>query len=95
METTGRWIVTTEASEYVLDFDEATTRRLPGRGIPDPEFDTRIVELRKDEEAVPLHAVLHCEVGQPLVMLIVVRDDGTLTMRRTSPVVAVRKAATP
>lgn len=75
--------VQTENSTYEIDLKAMTARRLPGVA----EFSR---PLRRDEETLPL---LHCgpiNVGECIDMLIQIRDDGVLTARRTSPVIAVR-----
>lgn len=68
-------VVRTDHSAYLLDKRAMTATRLPAHG-----------HLRRDGEAVQLLAWPRIEVGQPLAMLLVVREDGVRTLRHTSPV---------
>lgn len=49
-------------------------------------------QLRRDEESVRLVQMLQAPVkGQPMIMIIQIRDDDVVTLRRTSNVVKVEK----
>lgn len=76
----GRWVVTTENSEYDLDLDGGRVRRRPIDGG----------QLRKDGAWVPLLAVYELRPQREMLLGIVVRGDGAETFRSTSPVLRVR-----
>ncbi len=92
----GSWVVTTLTSCYLLDLDAREITRQPGGGNPGPYgWDSgppEIASLRRDREAVPVHAVAHCHLGEPLVLLLDLRGDGVVTIRRSTQVVAIDPA---
>jgi hypothetical protein len=68
---------TESGSTYLLDREAGTACRVRGEGSG---------ELRRDGEPVPL---LRCPtpiVGQPMVMVLRLREDSQITVRVTSPV---------
>lgn len=88
----GRWQVTTETATYVLDLDNKRCVRVPDAGLGLPGLPpAEVAVLRKDHASVPLISVECARVGQPLVVVIDVRGDGILTVRRTTIVRQVRR----
>ena len=82
--TAGRYTVTTEAAEYLLDLDRRVVRRLPVG--PDA------ADLRRDAEEVTLLAIARCEVGQSMKILVDLDVSGVLvTTRRTTPIVTIER----
>lgn len=82
----GCWQVSTDASLHVLDLDRRRVRRVPGGGggvAP-------VAALRRDHAEVRLLRVCRCRVGEPMVLLIVVREDTVPTIRTTTVVRAIR-----
>ena len=83
---TGRYTVTTVASEYLLDLDRRVIQR-----FPDPN-NLEAAGLRRDAEEIVLVEVVSCEVGQSMVLLIDLDILGVLvTTRRTTPIVAIER----
>lgn len=85
--------VLTETSAYLLDYDTMTATRLPGRGAGDDPSETRpalLLNLRRDAEPLPLLQRPDLIVGQPLVMLLQVREDGIPTWRTTTNIREIR-----
>lgn len=78
-------VVTTESgSRFELDFGRRTAlRSTAGDTLPDRSV------LRGDEELIPLLDAACAGLGEPLVMLLAIRDDGMPTLRTTSPVVSI------
>ncbi len=89
----GRWQVTTETSTYLLDLDARLVTRVPdaGAGTPDGLSGVSIASLRRDHEPIPLIELVRCEPGQPMRVLLDVREDGISTMRTTTTVRNIRK----
>ena len=84
--TTGRYTVTTDAAEYLLDLDRMTMQRFPHPGVP------LAADLRRDAEEVTLLAVARCVVGQSMKILVDLDASGVLaTTRRTTPIVAIER----
>ena len=79
------WQVTTECSEYTLDPVGGRVRRTPLAGVA----------LRGDGEWVPLRRVVDLRVGRPMVLVLLLREDGISTIRYTSPVLRVRRLTSP
>ena len=76
----GRWLVTTQESEYGLAIRNGRVTRRPVIGDP----------LRADGDWVPLLGVLDLEPGRPMVLLLDVRGEGQPTIRISTPVVRIR-----
>lgn len=74
--------VETYNSTYEIDLEAATARRIPENG-------DGMRALRGDDEAMPLLHLQPIEQGKPMVMLLMLRDDGVPTLRQTSPVVSI------
>jgi hypothetical protein len=90
-ETRGFWRVQTETAHYELDLDERTLVRLPGESTSDFIASS----MRRDGEVIPLLQVLNqIVVGEDMYLLIQVREDGTSTVRRTTPVVDMERVLT-
>ena len=79
------WQVTTECSEYTLDPVGGRVRRTALAGVV----------LRGDGEWVPLRSVVDLRVGRPMVLVLLLREDGILTIRYTSPVLRGRRLTSP
>lgn len=91
-ERSGRWLVQTETSAYVLDLDAMTCLRYPGMGgNSDPVYPT--AKLRRDAEPVPLLSVDRLELGESMVLSLGIRGDGIPTQRTTTPVRHCRRVA--
>ena len=83
---TGRYTVTTVASEYLLDLDRRVIQR-----FPDPN-NLEAAGLRRDAEEIVLMEIVSCEVGRSMVLLIDLDVSGVLvTTRRTTPIVAIER----
>jgi hypothetical protein len=78
----GRFVVATETSCYVLDFDERTLVRVPdaGRGSVD-DAGVAVAALRGDHLPLRLVDAGHVRLGERLVFVLDVRGDGVLTRR--------------
>ena len=86
--TAGRFAVTTNASEYLIDLDRRVVRRLP--------VGSDAADLRRDAEEVMLLAVARCEVGRPMTLVIDLNAPGVLaTTRSTTFVTAIEKILNP
>ena len=87
---TGRWLVATESSAYILDLDARTARRSPGYGVgPVSNGHVHLSQMRRDEAPIPLEEIITLEVGKPMLLLLDVREDGVLTLRRSTIVAAI------
>jgi hypothetical protein len=87
----GCWQVTTEASLHVLDLDRRRVLRVPGGGVGGMP----VAALRRDHAESGLLRVCRCVVGKPMVLLVVVRQDGVPTLRTTTAVRAIRALPEP
>lgn len=65
--STGKWIVTTVSSRYLLDLDARTAVREPGKGTKDDDY-FKVNRWDGDEEPMKVERVIGCEVGSPLVL---------------------------
>lgn len=81
--TAGRFAVLTQSgSIYTLDMDE----RVFERDVASPEHD-----LRRDGDLVHLMAMISCEVGEPMKLVIDLNVPGVdYTTRTTTPVVLIQ-----
>ncbi len=83
MPMAGRWLVQTQSAVYQLDLDALTVTRSrrtePGLAWP-------AAHLRRDDEVLPLQAWGPIGIGESLSLVLVVRADGTSTVRTTTPV---------
>ena len=87
---TGRYTVTTDAAEYLLDLDRMTLQRFPNPGVP------LAADLRRDAEEIVLVAVVQCQVGQSMKILVDLEAPGVLaTTRRTTLVAAIERVLAP
>jgi hypothetical protein len=86
----GSFLVTTySASRYVLDLEARSVTRHTGVGLG-------VSKLRRDGDAVPLHQLIRCAVGKPMVLLIAVADDpATFTTRTSSEVESIERVGKP
>jgi hypothetical protein len=86
-------LVITETSRYVLDHVLMSAMRLPGGGggavdgLPPPV----LAHLRCDAEALHLLAWPEPRVGEPMTLLLHVREDGIPTVRTTTIVREIRQ----
>jgi hypothetical protein len=84
-ESQARDVITvnTENSTYLLDLEEMNVRRIPGDGPYSGP-------LRRDDETLTLVELpVPPQVGESMVMVLQIRDDGVVTIRRTSPVISI------
>jgi len=88
---TGRWRVVTQTSAHYLDLGARTVTRVEGAGVPTADAGWTVSALRRDREITPLLELVCCQVGLPMELLLRVRDDA-VTVRRTTPVVAITPA---
>lgn len=79
------WQVTTECSEYTLDLAVGRVCRTPVDGPG----------LRGDGAWVRLRSVLDLRVGYPMVLVLLLRDDGISTIRCSSRVLRIRRVTPP
>lgn len=79
------WQVTTEGSEYTLDPAGGRVRRSP----------VAAAGLRADGTWVRLLGALDLRVGHPMVLVLLLRDDGISTIRCSSRVLRVRRLTSP
>jgi hypothetical protein len=93
---TGRWVVTTLTSRYLVDLDLRQITRHPGGGNPGrfgwDSGPPTVAALRHDDDTVPLHSVAHCHLGESLVVFLDLRGDGVVTIRQSTQVVAIEAA---
>lgn len=88
VRSTGRWVVRTRSSAYLVDLDAAVAARFPGTHAP---AGVLVAGLRRDGDDVPLHALV-ATVGEQMCLVLAIRDDGVPTVRRTTTVVAIEAA---
>lgn len=95
METEGIWEVKTHSSHYILNFEEGMLLRRPVEtALPNQFNDTEqfaVADLRKDGSAIPFQLAGDLKVGQDMILVLQIRDDGILTHRRTTPVVWMKR----
>lgn len=86
-------IDTASGTSYMLDLNppRRTLRRVARQSDPTPEFFdlTNQPSLRLDGEALPLLQVVQAEVGERASFWVLVKTDGTLTWRGTTPVLRI------
>ena len=92
-EDAGTFEIKTGASVYVIDTQAATVVRVPVRERPGPNFDAAAA-LRRDQELIRLIDIRACAVGHSMVLLLDVRRDGIVTLRRTTIVESIRRLRT-
>jgi hypothetical protein len=81
---TGRWRIRTCGATYFVDIDARTAVRLPA---PEGLHDFRVAQLRRDAELLRLLESPTVLVGEPMVLHLLVREDGLAsTSRFTTPV---------
>ena len=92
VSSTGCWVVSTESGTvHLLDLDRGVvTRFRPSRSL----VKGSPAELRRDGEDIPLISVV-AVLGYPMCLMLAVRDDGVMTLRQTTPVVAIDSARAP
>lgn len=85
-ESTGRWLITTQGSQHVLDVDEQTYQRLPGRGRSGFAHDQRTVPFSRVEQRPA--------VGSAFVLWFDDPDspDEIVYWRRSSTIRAIERA---
>ena len=83
LRSDGSWTVSTESgSQYLVDLDRHQLRRYP----PIDGVATRIeAVLRRDGLDIPIVAIA-VVIGEPMIALLDLYGDGTVTMRTTTPV---------
>lgn len=84
---------TASGTSYALDLNPPfrTLRRLPRQNEPTQEFSdlTRQQPLRRDGDALPLLQIVRVKVGERASFFVLVRTDGILTWRGTTPIVRI------
>lgn len=87
---TGRWLVATETSSYMLDLDARTARRIPGYGVGSLDgLPLHTALLRRDDTDIELEQIIELTVGKPMMLLLDLRQDGVMTLRRSTIVAAI------
>ena len=89
----GVYVVYTETSSYIINFNKGTAKRIPGGGLgkdPDTQGDVKVSLLRKDNE---WFEVLHVDatVGQIMNLTCKAIADIDYTWRRTTIVRKIEK----
>lgn len=82
-ELTGL-IVTTESGSYIIDLEKETAIRTPRKDVDPREVYT--ADLRRDNEEVKIIALKTLQYGEPMVMILDIRQDGVETLRTTTKV---------
>jgi len=90
-ESDGQWLVETETSSYLFDFDDRTVTRYPGVGAGASEGELPVSYLRRDGEQVRLLELARCTVGERLIAVLDVRRDGVVTVRESTFVVTITR----
>lgn len=67
--STGKWVVTTVSSRYLLDLDGRTAVREPGKGTRDDDR-YQVNRWEFDEDPMEIVRVNACIVGEPLYLLV-------------------------
>jgi hypothetical protein len=78
-----------ETSTYMIDLDAGQSIRVPDAGLGLPP--ARVAAMRRDHESVRLISVTRAEVGEPLLLMLDVRQDGVVTVRRSTLVRQIRR----
>lgn len=91
----GKYLVTTATgSQYLLDMTSRTVRRTMAATAPLNDFlEAGFSKLRRDGEALALHMIERCIVGESAHYYIQVREDHIVTYRMTSPVIRIEELA--
>ena len=88
---TGAWLVRTQTSSYLLDMDGRIAIRIPSENTPEGS-EWNVAHLRSDADPLPLLALIRCNVGDRMRLLLDVVGDGEITtIRDTTPVVSVER----
>jgi len=79
-------VIYTETSKYILDRGAKTISRVPGKGQGNVAGlrPTKTTTLRRDTETIKLLSMETCEIGKPMEMFVIIREDGIATYRRTT-----------
>ena len=83
---TGRWLITTEASVYLLDLDARQVVRYPGHGAGSTDPGQRAIVVlgyRTDGRPFDVEAVLACEIGVEMELSVRSTDGLTGLIRST------------
>lgn len=84
--TAGKWVVFTVTSIYVIDLDNMTAQRNPGAPNEDWGDGYAVAQLRLDGDQIKLLHLDRLTIGQPMSLILSIRDDGVSTVRTTTPV---------
>jgi hypothetical protein len=91
--------VHTQTAIYLINLDQCAVTRYPDASNPlrpndlrDDGEDYAVSKLRSDTEPVPLVQLRILAVGEPMILVLGIRDDGVLTIRPTTPVRAIVRA---
>lgn len=87
-EGAGRWLVEPVTARHLVDLDRGVVTRCP-EDDPSVEGFT-CADLRRDDEELQLFALVKCEMGAPIVMLIEVLP-GVTTVRTSTPVLRITR----
>jgi hypothetical protein len=87
LRSSGRWLVRTATSTYLIDLDAAVVSRFPGRATSD---EVRVAALRRDGEAITLGGVV-AVVGHPMRLVLALESD-RVTLRTTTTTLAIEPA---
>lgn len=90
---------TASGSTHLVDLvsPKRTVTRFPRQNTPSPEYSERFLQpsLRRDEESLPLLAVVRIELGRRAEFFVLARTDGVITLRETTPVVRITELRSP
>lgn len=82
-------LVTTETGSYVLDFINSTATRKPRKEVSSTEV--YAATLRRDDEAIDVEQIVNLNLGERMVLLLNLRQDGVLTERTTTIVQSIEE----
>lgn len=80
-------IVATESGSYVIDLKNETSIRTPRKDVE--AADVYAADLRRDNEEVKVISLVSLQVGEPMVLVLDIRQDGVETLRQTTNVQSI------
>lgn len=94
-DESGSFTITTESGTiYVVDCAARFAQRFPRLRPPTTEYATEpVYDLRRDEGRIPLLHIERLIVGERAVLILDVVGDGqTMTVRDTTPVLSIERS---
>ncbi|MBP2216039.1 hypothetical protein [Arthrobacter sp. CAN_C5] len=92
----GSFTITTESGTvYVVDCTRGFLQRFPNVRPPTTDFASiPVYDLRRDESRIPIIRIERLVVGERGVLILDVVEDGqTVTVRSTTPVLSIERTA--